>query len=115
MKASGETLLITSLAGWIAIACLVYLRTHSVLPSVVLSGGFIPVPLAYVFANARSVSRNSNSNFPRRIDMLVSALKVGHSLVTGIGALGQDSAEPMAGNSGSCSTNRTSAWICVPP
>lgn len=29
--------------------------------------------------------------------MLVSALKVGHSLVSGIGALGQDSAEPVAG------------------
>lgn len=97
LKTSVEYLPLTSMAGWLVVACLIYLRTGSVWPAVVLSAGFVPLPLVYVFYRRAKRFARIEQQLPEALDMLVGALKVGHSLITGIGALGQDSAEPLAG------------------
>jgi tight adherence protein B len=96
VKTPAETLLLISAAGWGAIAFIIYLRTGAVLASLLLSAGFVPVPLLYVFRRRAKRFAKFEQQLPEALDMLVSALKVGHSLVTGIGALGQDSTEPIA-------------------
>jgi tight adherence protein B len=96
VKAPAETLLLTSLGGWVTIGALLYFRTGSLIASVSIAAAFIPAPLMYILrARARRFAK-FEQQFPEALDILVSALKVGHSLITGIGALGQDSAEPLA-------------------
>ncbi len=97
VKAPPETLLLTSLGGSLAIALLLYMRTGSLLPSVLISAGFIPAPLIYVLRKRAKRLAKFEQQLPEALDMLVSALQVGHSLITAIGALGQDSTEPLAG------------------
>ena len=97
VRAQTETLLLTSLVGWALIALAIYFRTRSLLPSLLLSAGFIPVPFGYLLRKRRQRFAKFEQQFPEAIDMLVSALKVGHSLITGIGALAQESTEPVAG------------------
>jgi len=97
MKTPVERLLLVSLAGWAVAACALYLRSHAVWPAVFLAAGFIPVPAIYVFRKRASRLAKFEQQLPEALDMLVGALQVGHSLIAGIGSLGHDSAEPLAG------------------
>lgn len=97
VKTPAETLLLVSLAGWVALGCLLYLRTGAALPAALLSAVFIPAPLLYLLRKRTKRLEKFEQQLPEALDMLVSALQVGHSLITAIGALGQDSTEPIAG------------------
>ncbi len=92
-----ERLLAISLAGWVVAACAIYLRTRAAWPAIFLSAAFIPVPLIYVFRRRAKRFSELERQLPEALDMLVGTLQVGHSLISGIGALGQDSTEPLAG------------------
>jgi tight adherence protein B len=78
------------------IGFLIYLRTQSLLPSILISAGFIPVPLLYLLRRRASRFAKFEQQLPEALDMLVSALRVGHSLITAIGALGSDATDPLA-------------------
>jgi tight adherence protein B len=97
VKTPAERLLLFSFAGWVALACVVYLRTGAGWPAIFLSAGFVPVPLIYVFRKRAKRFSKFEQQLPEALDMLVGALRVGHSLITAIGTLGQDAAEPLAG------------------
>ena len=115
MKTAPETLLLTSLAGSVSIAFLVYLRTRSFLPALLLSSAFVPMPFLYLLRKRAKRFAKFDQQLPEAIDTLVSALRVGHSLVAAIGALGQEAARPRwRANSGSCMTSRTLAWTGAP-
>jgi tight adherence protein B len=92
-----ERLLLISLVGWVAAGFAIYLRTGAPWPAIVLSAGFTPVPLIYVLRKRAKRFAKLEQQLPEALDMLVGALKVGHSLITAIGELGQDAAEPLAG------------------
>ena len=97
VKTPVEILVLASVAGWMLAACAIYLRTRSVWPAVFLSAGFIPVPAIYVFRKRAKRFAKFEQQLPEALDMLVGALQVGHSLIAGIGSLGQDCTEPLAG------------------
>lgn len=97
VKIPAERLLLTSLVGCVVAACAIYLRTGALWPSILLSTGFIPVPLIWVLRRRAKRFAKFEQQLPEALDMLVGALKVGHSLITAIGELGQDAAEPLAG------------------
>lgn len=97
VRTPAEMLLLASLAAWIAVAVIIYFRTGAPLPSIVLSAAFIPIPLLYVLRKRARRFAKIEQQLPDALDQLVSALQVGHSLITAIGALGHDSAEPLAG------------------
>jgi tight adherence protein B len=92
-----EKLLALSLAGWAALGYLVWCRTGALLPAVFLSATAIPAPLWYVLRRRAKRLAKFEQQLPEALDMLVSALQVGHSLVSAMGALGRDCAEPVAG------------------
>jgi tight adherence protein B len=96
VKTPVERLLLTSLVGWAAVGCAIYLRTGALWPAIFLSAGFIPLPLIYVLRKRAKRFAKFEQQLPEALDMLVGALKVGHSLITAIGELGQDAAEPLA-------------------
>jgi tight adherence protein B len=97
VKTPAERLMLTSVVGWIAAGCAIYLRTGALWPAIFLSAGFIPLPLLYVLRKRSKRFAKFDQQLPEALDMLVGALKVGHSLITAIGELGQDAAEPLAG------------------
>jgi tight adherence protein B len=97
VKTPPERLLLISLTGWVVAAGAIYLRVGALLPAIFLAAGIIPIPLIYVFRMRAKRFAKLERQLPEALDMLVGALKVGHSLVTAIGALGQDAAEPLAG------------------
>ena len=96
MKASPEKLLLTSLVGWVTIAGTIWLRTRSLFPAVVVASAFTPLPLIYLLRRRAQRFAKFEQQMPEALDMLVSALQVGHSLVTAIGALSENCAEPIA-------------------
>jgi tight adherence protein B len=97
VKTPPERLLLISLTSWMVAAGAIYLRVGALLPAIFLAAGIIPIPLIYVFRKRAKRFAKLERQLPEALDMLVGALKVGHSLVTAIGALGQDAAEPLAG------------------
>jgi tight adherence protein B len=96
VKTPAEILLFSSLGGWASLGLLIFFRTGALIASVVISAGFIPVPLIYILRKRASRFAKFEQQLPEALDMLVSALRVGHSLITAIGALGQDATEPIA-------------------
>lgn len=97
VKTPVERLLLMSAAGWLIAACALYGRTRAGWPAVILAAVFIPAPLILVFRKRAKRLAKMEQQLPEALDMLVGALRVGHSLVTAIGALGQDGIEPLAG------------------
>ena len=97
VKAPVERLLLISLTGWAIAACAIYLRTEALFPALFLAAVFIPVPALYVVRKRAKRLRKFEEQLPEALDMLVGALRVGHSLIAGMGALGQDAGEPLAG------------------
>ncbi len=96
IKTSPEKLLLTSLISGVAIAGVIWLRTRSLFPAVVVASAFTPLPLIYLLRRRAQRFAKFEQLMPEALDMLVSALQVGHSLVTAIGALGENCAEPIA-------------------
>jgi tight adherence protein B len=96
VKTPPESLLAMSVAGWVAAGAVVYWRTDAVAPAVLLSAAVIPAPLLYVYRRRAKRFERFEQQLPEALDLLVSALRVGHSLITGVGALAQVSPEPIA-------------------
>jgi tight adherence protein B len=97
VKTPPERLLLISLTGWVVAAGAIYLRTGALWAAIFLAASLIPIPLVYVFHKRAKRFARFERQLPEALDMLVGALKVGHSLITAIGALGQDASEPLAG------------------
>lgn len=97
VKTPPETLLAISLGGWAALGCLVYMRTDALLPAGLLGALAVPAPLFYVLHRRTKRMARFEQQLPEALDMLVSALQVGHSLVSAMGSIGRDCAEPVGG------------------
>jgi tight adherence protein B len=95
-------LLITSVFGWIGTACLLYLRMGSVMLAAALSAIVIPMPWLYVLRRRAGRFRQFEEQMPEAIDLLCSALRAGHSLMTAVGFIGQEAREPLKGEFGTC-------------
>lgn len=99
---SVATLLAISIFGWMGAGCLLYLRLWSFWPSLALAALFVPLPLLYVLRRRAKRFARFEVQLPEGLTLLVSALRVGHSFMTAIGYLGQESAEPLGGEFRQC-------------
>jgi tight adherence protein B len=96
------TLLLVSVGGTAVLGCLLFLRFGAVLPVLGMSGVFLPLPFLYVrMKRARRLSK-LEQQLPEALGMMVSALRVGHSLIASVGAVGQESADPIGGEMRKC-------------
>lgn len=96
------TLLLASLGGAAALGCILFLRFGAGLLVACLSAGFLPVPFLYVrMKRGRRLSR-LEQQLPEALGMMVSALRVGHSLIAAVGAVAQESADPIGGEMRKC-------------
>ena len=95
VKCSLETLMLVSIAGWLATAMVLWLWTNSVQAASMLSLFAPSLPFAWVKRQRTRRLARIEQQLPNALDMLVSALRVGHSMMTAIGFLGREMAEPL--------------------
>lgn len=96
------TLMLMSIAGSVFLGCIVYLRIGAVVPALLFSVGILPLPFLYVRRKRASRLFKLEQQLPEALGMMVSALRVGHSLVASLGAVAQESPEPMSGEMRKC-------------
>jgi len=96
------TLLLTSVAGSAVLGCILYLRLGAALPALFLSAGFLPLPFLYVRRKRTKRLSKLEQQLPEALGMMVSALRVGHSLVASLGAVAQECSEPIGGEIRKC-------------
>ena len=96
------SLLMICLLAWTGTACLLYLRFWSVPLAAVMGAGVIPLPFLYVIHRRSRRFRAFEEQLPEAIDMLASALRAGHSLMTAIGFMGREFREPLSGEFRKC-------------
>lgn len=102
MQRTVGSLLMMCLLSGIGAACLLYLRLWSVTLAAALGVVAAPLPFLYVLHRRSKRFRRFEEQLPEAIDMLVSALRAGHSLMTAIGFMGQESREPLSGEFRKC-------------
>jgi tight adherence protein B len=96
------TLLLTSIGGSMVLGCLLYLRFGTILPALLLSAGFLPLPFVYVQRKRTKRLSKLEQQLPEVLGMMVSALRVGHSLIASLGTAAQESSEPIGGEMRKC-------------
>jgi tight adherence protein B len=96
------TLVLTSLAGFAFLGYLLYLRWGAGLPALLVSAGFLPLPFLYVRHRRAKRLSKMEQQLPEALGMIVSALRVGHSLIASLGAVAQDCREPISGEIRKC-------------
>ena len=96
------TLILTSVAGFAFLAYLLHFRFGAALPALLLAAGFLPLPFLYVRHRRTKRLSKMEQQLPEALGMMVSALRVGHSLIAALGAVAQDCNEPIGGEIRKC-------------
>jgi len=96
------TLVLTSIAGFAFLGYILSWRLGAALPALLLSAGFLPLPFLYVRHRRTKRLFQLEQQLPEALGMMVSALRVGHSLVASLGAVSQDCREPIGGEFRKC-------------
>lgn len=87
--------LLMSLCSWVIAASLIYMRTGVLLISIVLGSVAAFVPFAYVLNKRSRRFRKFEEQLPPALDMMVSALRGGQSLISAIGVVGREVPDPL--------------------
>jgi tight adherence protein B len=90
----GGLLLIMTVA-FLVPAYLTYLRTHAVLFALGIGCAFGYAPLAYVRYKRTQRMNKFEQGLPEALDLMVSALRVGHSLSSALGLVTRECADPV--------------------
>jgi tight adherence protein B len=91
-----------SIGGAAVLGFLLYLRLGTAAPALLLSGAVLPLPFLYVRLKRTRRLYKLEQQLPEALGMMVSALRVGHSLIASLGAVGRESSEPIAGEIRKC-------------
>jgi len=96
------TILLTSVAISAVVGYLVYLRAGAPVPALLVSAACLPLPLRCVQWRRSKRLYLLEQQLPEALSMMASALRVGHSFVAGLGAVGEESPEPIGGEMRKC-------------
>jgi tight adherence protein B len=97
VKWTAGGLLLMSLASFIIPAYLLYLRTGVILFALLMGLLFSFAPFAYVLHKRRQRFNKFEQELPEALDLMVSALRAGHSLVASLGLVAKESQDPIGG------------------
>jgi tight adherence protein B len=90
------TLLLTSLFCWVVAGSLIYWRTQAGIFSIVLGAALGGFPLVYVLQKRSQRFNRFEERLPDALDMMVGALRAGHSLISSMGTVAKEASEPVA-------------------
>jgi tight adherence protein B len=88
--------------GFAFCGCVFYFRFGAAVPALFLAAGFLPLPFLYVRRKRAKRLFQLEQQLPEALGMMVSALRVGHSLIASVGAIAQESPEPISGEMRKC-------------
>jgi tight adherence protein B len=95
------TLVLTSIAGAAILTGILYFRFGAALPAL-LGLVFLPLPVLYIRYRRTKRLGKLEQQLPEALGTIVSALRVGHSLIASLGAVAHESSEPIAGEMRKC-------------
>jgi tight adherence protein B len=94
--------LLMSVTGSAVIGYVVFLRSGSGVAALLASAACLPVPLRFIQWKRQKRMSLLEQQLPEALSMMASALRVGHSFVAGLGAVGEESPEPIGGEMRKC-------------
>ena len=89
-------LVLMSVFCWMVAANLVFWRTGETIFSILLGGIAGMAPLFYVQQKRNARFNRFEERLPDALDMMVSALRAGHSLISAMGTVSKEAGEPVA-------------------
>jgi tight adherence protein B len=95
LKWTVGVLMLMSLACFLIPAYLVYLRTGVIVLSLLIGLLLGGTPIFYVLAKRKKRFGQFEQGLPEAIDLMVSALRAGHSLVSALGLVANESPDPI--------------------
>ncbi len=90
----GRLLALTGLS-FIVPGYLVYLRTALILPSLLVGTVICAIPYAWVMFKRSKRFAKFEAGLPEALDLMVSALRAGHSLIAAMGLVSRECADPV--------------------
>ncbi len=95
LKLTPGGVLLLAVTGWALATYVIYLRTGAPLVSLIL--GLIPgaLPFVYVLNKRATRFRKFEEGLPGALEMIVSSLRAGYSLVSALGLVGREAPEPI--------------------
>ncbi len=97
LKWTAGGLLLISAACFIFPAYLFYLRTSAVIFALLLGIVVGAAPFAYVLNKRKQRFNKFEQQLPEALDLIVSALRAGHSFVSALGIVARESPDPLGG------------------
>jgi tight adherence protein B len=88
-------LVLMCLTSWLIPAWLVYLKTNTAAVSLIFGMICAPAPLGYVLFKRRKRFDAFEQGLPAALDLIVSALRSGHSLISALGLVGKETPDPI--------------------
>jgi tight adherence protein B len=102
LKWTTSVLILLSTGFFVIPAFLFYLRTESVIFSLLVGLASGLGPLAFVFFKRRQRFNKFEEGLPEALDLMVNALRAGHSLISVLGLVGREAPEPIGSEFRSC-------------
>jgi tight adherence protein B len=87
---------------WVIAANAIYWRTGAVIFSILLGSIAGAVPLGYVHSKRSKRFDRFEERLPDALDMMVSALRAGHSFTSAMGTAAREASQPVAGELKAC-------------
>jgi tight adherence protein B len=97
LKWTAGAVILMSAAAFSIPAYLIYLRTQAAILGLLIGVLAGMAPLAYVYTKRRQRFNKLEEQLPETLDLVVSALRAGHSLVSALGLVAQESPDPAGG------------------
>jgi tight adherence protein B len=95
LKWTPGRLLVMSAAAYVLAAYLIYLRTRILAVSLLIALLFGAIPFIYVLVKRRRRFDKFEQGLPDTLDMMVSALRAGHSVVSALGFVASEAPDPI--------------------
>lgn len=95
LKWTVGALLLSCVASGMVAGYLVYLRTEVVRLALLFFAGGGSLPICYVLWQRSKRFERFEQNLPNALDLIVGALRAGHSLISAIGIVGREAADPI--------------------
>jgi len=95
LKWTAGRLMMISAVCFVVPSYLVHWRTNSTILSLVVGGAFATIPMIYVLMKRSKRFTAFEQGMPEALDLMVSALRVGHSLNAAMGLVGRECADPI--------------------
>jgi tight adherence protein B len=102
MTVSLGALLMISIGGAAVLGCLLVLPFGTTFAALLPALGFLPLPFLYVRHRRTKRLSTLEGQLPEALGMMVSSLRVGHSLIASLGSVAKESQDPIGGEFRAC-------------